>query len=413
MRQVVLISAFWPTRDNPISGVFVVQQIAAFCRAGWEVTVLVGRAVGRTGQDYLTPAELGLPGAEVELVVFPYLRFPQVLSATWLSFGFNLWSYGTAVSRRLKALRHRRPTAQLCLAHGLVYPGLALPYWADAAPAPMLVCLHGVDPFLTLPAVRRFIAPLIKAAEARAQALVLVGSPLRRHADELGFAAGKCVVVANGAELPVEEPASPPRAPAQRSVHVASVSNLIALKGIDDNLHALHRLKATLSRTDWRYSIVGDGPERARLEALVTALGLDDQVRFLGRLSYAETMAVMASADIFSVPSWGEAFGIVYLEAMARGCPTIGCLDNGAADIITSGVDGFLVPPKNPQALAAIFETLIADPELRRRIGEAARRTARGFTWDVNVARLVALAEGGIAAPMPAAAETVGHSHGH
>lgn len=413
MRQVVLISAFWPTRDNPISGVFVVQQIAAFCRAGWEVTVLVGRAVGRTGQDYLAPAELGLQGASVELVVFPYLRFPQALSATALSFRFNMWSYGNAVARRLRALRHRRSAIQLCLAHGVVYPGLALPYWADATAAPTLVYLHGVDPFLTLPAVRRFIGPLIKAVETRAQALVLVGSPLRRHADELGFAAGKCVVVANGAELLAEEPVTPPRIPAERGVHVVSVSNLIALKGIDDNLHALHRLKATFSRTDWRYSIVGDGPERARLEALTTALGLDGQVRFLGRLPYTETMAVMASADIFSVPSWGEAFGIVYLEAMARGCPTIGCLDNGAADIITSGVDGFLVPPKDPQALAATFETLMADPELRRRIGEVARRTARGFTWDANVARLVALAEGGIAVPAPAAAETVGHSHGY
>lgn len=412
MRQVVLISAFWPTRDNPISGVFVVQQIAAFCRAGWEVTVLVGRAVGRTGQDYLSPAELGLQGA-VKLVIFPYLRFPQALSATPLSFRFNLWSYGNAVARRLRALWQRRPAAQLCLAHGLVYPGLTLPYWADAVPAPTLVCLHGVDPFLTLPSVRRFVGPLMKAVEARAQALVLVGSPLRRHADELGFAAGKCVVVANGAVLPAEEPVPPPHTPAPWGVHVVSVSNLVALKGIDDNLHALHRLKATLSRTDWRYSIVGDGPERARLEALTTALGLDAQVRFLGRLPYAETMAVMASADIFSVPSWGEAFGIVYLEAMARGCPTIGCLDNGAADIITSGVDGFLVPPKDPQALAATFERLIADPELRRRTGEAARRTARGFTWDANVARLVALAEEGIAAPMPANAETVGHRHGH
>lgn len=410
MTHVLLISAFWPTQDNQISGIFVVQQIAALCRAGAEVTVLVGRAVGRAGQHYLSPSELGLPASMVELVVFPHLRLPQSLSRARAPLAFNIWAYGKALARRLGRVRASRPTPLFCLVHGLIYPGLSLPHWSQGVAARKLVCIHGVDPFLTDPSVRRFIEPLMKAAAAETDAFLLVGTSLRPHARELGLEEPMLAVIPNGTDLPLstEAPAASGAVSAGSvttgsvgaGVHFVSVSNLIALKGIDDNIRALHILKKTSRLSDWHYSVVGEGPERASLEALVASLGLEGHVRFLGRLPYTETMNIIASADIFSLPSWGEAFGIVYLEAMVRGRATIGCLENGAADIITSGVDGYLVPPKNPEALAETFAKLVGDADIRKRLGTRARQTARKFTWDENVRRLMALAHANTDAPL-------------
>jgi len=102
-------------------------------------------------------------------------------------------------------------------------------------------------------------------------------------------------------------------------------------------------------------------------------------------------MQAIADADIFALPSWGEAFGIVYLEAMARMRPVIGCLDNGAADIISDGVDGLLIPPHDEVALAQALGCLLSDPEQCRTMGTAGRQTAEQFTWHVNAAKMLEL----------------------
>ncbi len=175
----------------------------------------------------------------------------------------------------------------------------------------------------------------------------------------------------------------------------ASVSNLIPLKGIEDNIRASDILRHEHDLMDWRYSIVGDGPQRRDLEELTHQLDLSEHVRFLGRLPRGKTMAIMDGCDIFSLPSWGDAFGIVYVEAMARRKVVIGCKGWGAADIITDGKDGLLVPEKNPEALAAYFKALIADAALRERLAAAARQTAERFSWEINARRLLDLMEVG------------------
>ena len=97
---------------------------------------------------------------------------------------------------------------------------------------------------------------------------------------------------------------------------ILSVSNLIRIKGVDDNLRALGSLYKRNPSIAWEYRIVGDGPCKQELEALSRSLGIAERVLFLGRIGYEETMAEIDACDIFSLPSWGEAFGIVYLEAM-------------------------------------------------------------------------------------------------
>jgi glycosyltransferase involved in cell wall biosynthesis len=84
-----------------------------------------------------------------------------------------------------------------------------------------------------------------------------------------------------------------------------------------------------------------------RLRRLATELGIADRVRFTGAYPHGDLPALMRGSDLFVLPSWDEAFGIVYLEAMASGVPVIAASDGGATDIVTEGADGWLVVPRD------------------------------------------------------------------
>jgi glycosyltransferase involved in cell wall biosynthesis len=157
---------------------------------------------------------------------------------------------------------------------------------------------------------------------------------------------------------------------------------LLPTKGIATLVEALGLLGQGL---DFECTIVGDGPERPRIESAVRDNGLSDKIRLTGRLSHAETLREIANADVFCLPSTVEAFGIVYLEAMAAGVPPIGCATTGAADLIVDGSSGWLVPPGDARALGAALREAMTDEPGRSRRARTARARAEQFTWDRNV----------------------------
>lgn len=391
MMHLLIVTHFWPTVSNPVSGIFVVQQLAAFCRAGCRVTVFASRTIGKRMDRLLTPDELGLPSDEVSLVVLPFLRLPEAVSASAPAFAFNVRSSGLSMSKAVASAMSRTAPPAGCIIHGLRYHAFSLPRWGRNLPGRKIAFIHGVDPFLVKQRMTALAASCLNRSRAGLDKIVLVGSPLRFHALSLGLDASGTVVIPNGTDVPALC-TPPPNSGADGDIlRIVSVSNLVALKGVDDNIRALSLLSAQHGIDNWRYTVVGDGPERGRLQALAASLGLNERIEFPGRLSYPATMNEIANADIFSLPSWGEAFGIVYLEAMARGRPAIGCLENGAADIITDGKDGLLVPPGNHEAVALAIRRLFRQPDLRRAIGRQARLTAEGYSWDVNAGRVLRL----------------------
>jgi glycosyltransferase involved in cell wall biosynthesis len=133
-----------------------------------------------------------------------------------------------------------------------------------------------------------------------------------------------------------------------------------------------------------RYLVIGDGPERARLERLAGELGVADRVDFAGQLPHEEALEAARAAHIFVMPSIDEAFGVAYIEAMAAGVPAVGCRGEAGPEEIAAAGDGIrLVPPGDPEALAAELRSLLEDPAARRELGAAARATVeRAFTWE-------------------------------
>ena len=147
-------------------------------------------------------------------------------------------------------------------------------------------------------------------------------------------------------------------------------------------LDALARLSGAGRQVE--YVAIGDGPRAAALAQQARRLGIGDRVHLLGRRPHEEVRRFMAGADLFALPSWDEAFGLVYTEAMAQGTPVLACRGEGCADFIEDGSNGYLVPPRDAGAVAQVIARVLDAPDEARRIGEAGREAAARLTWQRN-----------------------------
>jgi glycosyltransferase involved in cell wall biosynthesis len=153
-------------------------------------------------------------------------------------------------------------------------------------------------------------------------------------------------------------------------------------KGMDTLITALPRL---LTRwPELQLVLVGEGDDRAWLEELAEKNGVNRHVHFLSGLSYAELAGCYRACEIFALPSRGEGFGLVYLEAMACGKPVIGGAHGGAPEVIQDGVTGYLVPHGDPIQLATSIEALLQDPVHAGGMGARGRQRAE-YEFRFNV----------------------------
>jgi len=161
-------------------------------------------------------------------------------------------------------------------------------------------------------------------------------------------------------------------------------SLIVATNTRDRNKGIIYLLQAlTQMRGQVKLTIVDEKPPlNDYAPGLVKEYGLEDMVTFTGRLKHGEVAKQYAAAQIAVSPSVYEGFGLPAAEAMACGVPVVGTTAGALPEVIADNVTGILVPPKNPQALAAAIKTLIGDAELRRKMGIAGvERVNRLFTW--------------------------------
>ena len=162
------------------------------------------------------------------------------------------------------------------------------------------------------------------------------------------------------------------------------VGRLVRRKGL---IYLIRACELLSKRYNIELRVVGDGPERVRLEHYCRMKGLSF-VKFLGDLPRKKVIEEYLNCDIFCLPSLHEAFGIVLLEAMAAKKPVVTTRVGGIPEVVVDGETGILVPPRDIVALANALEKLIIDNELRYRMGMKGYERARLFTWD-EVARKI------------------------
>jgi glycosyltransferase involved in cell wall biosynthesis len=171
----------------------------------------------------------------------------------------------------------------------------------------------------------------------------------------------EAVVIPNGVRIPDE--VGPPADPSE----VLYVGRLSPEKNVGTLVEALGDLNLV---------VAGDGPLR------------DLVPNALGAVPHAEVERLLERAAVVVAPSDREGFGLAAAEAMAFGRPVVAAAGGGLLELISDGETGLLVPPRDPEALRTAVERLLADPELRERLGQAARARARErFGWDAVIER--------------------------
>lgn len=180
-------------------------------------------------------------------------------------------------------------------------------------------------------------------------------------------------------------PAAAADAPGADSRHLVGPHTIVGMgrlspeKGFDLLIDAFARIRA--SYPEWSLLILGEGEERALLEARIQALGLRDAVAMPGRVQHPD--AVLRRAGLFVLPSRYEGFPNALLEAMACGLPVVAAdCPSGPRQIVRDGVDGVLVRPDDADALAAAVQRLLGAPDERARLAERARSVTSRFALD-------------------------------
>jgi glycosyltransferase involved in cell wall biosynthesis len=162
-------------------------------------------------------------------------------------------------------------------------------------------------------------------------------------------------------------------------IRILSIGALIALKNLDKVLYALANLK---NKYAFRYTIVGSGPEKNALVSLTRKLNLTQRVDFLEIVPYRNIPAEMGKNDIFILPSYFESFGRVFFEAMAVGLPIICAKNTGVHGYFIEGEAGFSVIHYDVADIENKLSLLLSNAELRKEMGQKAKKLMYNYTWD-------------------------------
>lgn len=179
---------------------------------------------------------------------------------------------------------------------------------------------------------------------------------------------------------------------------ILTVASLRPYKGIPVLLEACYLLGQ--AGVPFRCRVAGDGPVRSELEALATAYGLDDRVRFLGAVPEDRVPRLLSEASVFVLPSVVQEDGqmdgipVALMEAMAAGVPVVASDLSGIPELVEDGVTGILVPPDDPEAVAAAVRSVLDRPRRARELAERGRQEVREeFALEGSVTRLLELLE--------------------
>ena len=378
--RVAVVAEFYPSRRDPVWGVWAHRQALAAQAAGAQVEVIVLHRLvpprASLGDGPLAAARaLGALTAEPRRQTLDGLRvryLPYVSPAR--ESHYPSWGAWAAPGLAL-ALRRLRRTFPFELVHAHNAVPAADAVRRARLGVPMVVSVHGGDVLYT--ALRGEAGARAVANGLGAARIVLANSEgIAELSARRG--AGATRVVHLGTDLP-----SIQRSRAgEGEQSLVTVAHLVARKRHADVLRALAVLGDRHPRL--RYKIIGDGPERPALESLAARLEVSDRVEFLGQLDPDRALEEARRCTLFVMPSTEEAFGVVYIEAMAGGLPAIGCRGEPGPEEIAAAGDGFvLVPPGDIERLTQRIDELLGDPHRLREAAQRARATvAANFTWE-------------------------------
>jgi glycosyltransferase involved in cell wall biosynthesis len=388
--KVLIISHMYPSSYNEVSGIFVHKQVRALVSKGIEVRVIspVPWAPFPTNQiSYKWRAYSNIPKySVVDGINVYYPRYVVLPRNLLFSYSGKTMYYGIReiVNEIYKDFEFDVIHANVALPDGVA--GMEI---SKVFKKPLILTIHGQDFYYTIFRNRK-CKSIVEEAINFSSRTIVVSDKLKMIGEQtLNVNSDKLCVIPNGIDMEgVFNGKSDLLEKYKDRRIILSVSYLIKRKGIDLNIKALAELKDKYQNL--LYLIVGDGPERKNLEELAVKLNLQEHMKFLGMLPHNKVMEYMSICDVFSLPSWDEAFGVVYVEAMAHGKPVIACAGEGIDGIVKNRETGLLVRPHDVASLVEALEFLLSNPEKARAIGEEARKLVlENYTWEKNAEKTI------------------------
>lgn len=371
--RLLTFTSLFPNREQPNHGIFVENRLRHLIASGEAHSVVVApvpyfpsraRCFGAWGRYARVPAREERHGVIVHHPRFPAIprlgmtASPALLAAAVLGFVRRIAADG--------------PGFDLIDAHYFYPDGVAAVRIGRWLRRPVVVTARGTDVNL----IPRYRLPrtMIRWAIAEADGIIAVSNALKQALVALGAAPERVVVLRNGVDLSLFRPGD--RDAARRALGLSrptllSVGHLIERKGHHRVIEAMPRLP------DFDLVIVGDGPERGRLEQLRRHLGVAERVRLLGAVGHGDLPAIYTAADALVLASSREGWANVLLEAMACGTPVIASNVWGNPEVVRTREAGIVARQNTPDGLAEAVRELFAALPPRT----AVRAYAERFGW--------------------------------
>jgi glycosyltransferase involved in cell wall biosynthesis len=369
--KILLVTHNFPRHVEDLAGAFLLALARGQQALGHEVRVLAPHGPGLAERE---------PIGGVEVTRYRYGTDAQetlAYAGTMHEQALRSWAARWRLLQLVRSSRRalRRACAEfrpdVLHVHWWVPGGFA--FWpGNAGGIPVVLTSHGTDLFLLdrFSAARLLAGPIFRAAAQ----VTVISTPLVPRVEQLGVSAQRVTVL----PMPVSaERFAPPIHEVRDTARLLFVGRLIERKGAEYAIRAVARLRQQGRAV--RLTILGDGPERTRLVALIDELGVRDAVDLAGALPHDAVAAHCRSATLLLMPAvtdWKgeqEGFGMVLVEAMASGLPIVATRSGGIPDVVTDGVTGLLVPERDSTALAAAAARLLDDPGLAAKMADAAR----------------------------------------
>ena len=372
--RVLVLATTFPARSGDGTPEFVLTLSSGLAATGAEVTAVVPRVPGGVAEEVMD-------GVRVRRFAYFPERWegladgaimPNLRAEPWR------WAEAPPLVWRLyqaaaKEIRRQRP--DVVHAHWIVPAGLVASMLHRRHRLPFVITAHGADAY-TLRG--KATSRLKRAALQAAEATVPVSESIATELAPLAPVQAPIPMGVDGPRIRAEVGERRPEAG-----RILFVGRLVEKKGIDVLVRALPTVP------DAQLVIVGDGPQRAELQALVAATGTTDRVTFLGQCPRDQVMTELARAAVVAIPSQVGAGGdqdgtpVVLGEAIAAGVPIVVSALGGLAEHVVEGVSGRVVTPGSVDELAAALREVLADPEGAERLAAGA---LDGFNGSLDLA---------------------------
>jgi len=381
--NIIIISTMYPNSQIYQSGIFVHEQVRALIKLGVNIKVFAPIPFSPFPLNLFSKKWQKLKDIpkyeiidDVEIIHSRYFAFPKGFLKQYWSFPLSYF-----IKRELKEIGNQN-SFNIIHAHGSIPDDHSAMLLSKSLKLPYIITVHGETVYM-----KKKKSHTRKSVVAINKARAVIGvseNVLERIKKKSGRTEGLSKIFNGFTPEQIDSKAINKNG---NEINILFGASLIERKGCEFLLRAFSNLLP--NQNNIKLTIAGGGELFNKLEQLSKELKIKQYTKFLGTVSHGRMLELMDDCDIFALPSWDEAFGVVYLEAMSFKKPVIGTLGEGIGEVIKHGINGLLVEPKNSKDLSTNLSLLIEDKQLREDIGKRGFESIQNLTWENNAHQML------------------------